>query len=68
MVSRKHSRRSRELLRQRLVGLFILVLCAIIVLVAVFDHAGAEQDASPVLFFGPLGLYLTITRRLWLHL
>jgi len=59
-MHKRLSARARRFLFQRLIGILLLVLCIVTVL------PGSHEDASPVLFFAPLGAYLVFTKKLWL--
>lgn len=62
---KKSNRRSPQLLKQRLVGVCLLLICAIVVVIALSGHSPAEKDATPVLLLAPLGGYLLFTRHIW---
>lgn len=58
--------RSRQLLIQRLVGIGVLLICVGIVIAALSGTTPADRDATPVLLFAPLGVFLIFTKEVYL--
>lgn len=50
-------------IQQILMGIGLLIICGIIVQMARTGLTVEDRDATPVLLFGPLGLYLIFTRK-----
>jgi ABC-type polysaccharide/polyol phosphate export permease len=48
---------------QILMGIVLLILCGIIVAMANTGLTAEDRDITPVLLFGPLGLYLIFTKK-----
>jgi len=48
---------------QILMGISLLILCGIIVAMANTGLTVEDRDITPVLLFGPLGLYLIFTKK-----
>lgn len=49
-------------IQQILIGLGLLAICGVILYLASTGLTVEDRDATPVLLFGPLGLYLIFTR------
>ena len=64
-TNKKSTNRSRQLLKQRLVGVGLLLICAVVILMALSGTTPADRDATPVLLIAPLGGYLIFTRHIW---
>lgn len=50
-------------IQQILIGLGMLAICGVILYLASTGLTVEDRDATPVLLFGPLGLYLIFTRK-----
>ena len=50
-------------IQQILMGIGLLIICGIIVQMARTGLTVEDRDITPVLLFGPLGLYLIFTRK-----
>lgn len=50
-------------IQQILMGIGLLIICGIIVQMARTGLTVEDRDATPVLLFGPMGLYLIFTRK-----
>ena len=50
-------------IQQILMGLGMLVICGFILHMASTGLTVEDRDATPVLLFGPLGIYLIFTRK-----
>lgn len=50
--------RGRELLPQRLTGLAMILICALIVWLAIHGSTTEEKDITAAILFAPMGIYL----------
>lgn len=57
------SRYKRKIFKQRLCGLGIIMICALIILVASRGVNIEDRDCAAVLLLLPLGVYTLLTRR-----
>jgi hypothetical protein len=48
---------------QMLIGIGLLILCGIMVAMAKTGLTVEDRDITPVLLFGPIGLYLVFTKK-----
>ena len=55
-------RRMIEMIKQRMFGLLILSLCAVIVLVAAGGQLPEGGDITAILLFAPVGIYALFTK------
>lgn len=53
--------------KQRLFGLALLLACAAILALASQGETVEDQDATPVMMLGPLGIYMMTTRKYILY-
>jgi len=53
----------RKMITQKLLGVAILALCAVIMLMAAQGQSLEERDATPVLFLAPLGIALIVSKK-----
>lgn len=67
MRSARYAAYRRMLRRQRLVGLFLLVVCCVIFAVASKGASIEARDATAVVPLLPAGVYLLLTRKLWMR-
>lgn len=63
MNERKRIER-RLRLKQRLMGLVLLIICVCIVMMTSTGTTMEERDLSPVLLFGPWGLWMLLTKKI----
>ena len=54
-------------MKQKFMGIVLLVVCAIIIALASQGTTPEDQDISVVLLLIPLGLGMIFTRENWLH-
>lgn len=54
----------RKLIYQKLLGVVLLIACALILWLASTGTTPTDRDATPILFLGPLGLYLIFTKHI----
>lgn len=57
----------KKLIQQKLIGLVIILLCVFIVLIASTGTTPEDRDATIILLFGPLGLYLIFTKHIVIY-
>lgn len=55
------------MLKQRIVGALLLLLCMIMIVNAAGGQTIEEQDVTPVLLLLPLGIYALVSRQRILH-
>ena len=49
--------------KQKLAGVFFLLVCVFIYYMAMAGVTVEDRDGTPILLFGPLGLYLLFTEK-----
>lgn len=50
-------------IKQKLAGVFFLLICVFIYYMAMTGVTVEDRDGTPILLFGPLGLYLLFTKK-----
>lgn len=53
--------------KQVLIGLGLLALCAIMLMMTANATSPEDKDATPVLLLGPIGLYLVLSKQQFIH-
>lgn len=71
MAQTKAARRSkaykRKILMQKLMGIGMLGISAIVIIIAMHGNTPEDSDATPVLLFIPIGLSLLFSRKCWIN-
>lgn len=49
--------------KQKLAGVFFLLVCVFVYYMAMIGVTVEDRDCTPILLFGPLGLYLLFTKK-----
>lgn len=49
-------------IKQAILGLLMIGVCAVVMLIAMNSPLPEDKDISPVLLFGPAGIYLIFTK------
>jgi len=55
--------RGRTLRPQRLTGLVMILICALIVWLAIHGNTAEEKDITAAILFAPMGIYLLGCRK-----
>lgn len=55
--------RLRPIIAQRLIGIALLIISALVILVASNGNTIEDRDATAVLMFAPLGLWLLFSKK-----
>lgn len=70
-MNKQRQRRTRTrwqvLLEQRMIGLLLVVLSALIMVVCAHGVTAEDQDATAILLILPLGLYLLFTKKICIY-
>lgn len=71
MTRTKATRRSRvykrKRLMQKLIGIGMLGISAIVIIMAMYGKTPEDSDVTPVLIFIPIGLSLLFSKECWVN-
>lgn len=59
---KKEKKRNKLLLKQRLIGLSLLVISAVVILIASTGQTVEDRDATVVALTIPMGLYMLLSK------
>lgn len=63
----KRRRYMKKLIAQKLIGILILLVCAVCICVASAGSTIKDRECSIILLLAPLGIYLLCTHRIWIY-
>lgn len=59
--------RRKKMIRQRLMGIAMLLICILIMVFALNGQTSEDSDVTPVLLIAPMGVCLLFAKKCWLY-
>lgn len=66
-ISKRKQEYRRKMIKQRLMGIGMLLFCVFIVVFALHGQTPEDRDVTPVLLIAPMGFCLLFSKECWLY-
>lgn len=57
-----NKKRKGKMIYQRIIGMMILLICAVIVIAAISARSPKDMDATAAVLFAPLGFWMLVSK------